>query len=193
LIKDLILSVKNEGKRVRHPGAGLLLFLVIIVLLAAPMGVSASTPPQNPQMSVSVADRTIVPGSGIDISIEWTKNVVEYPIPPDTIGISLYNVSDGSLLETYTIPRTIETDGGRIMLFNGTIPGPLLPAGNLLLVATDPISGENGRVSVNVLTEGASYQAYRSHQVMAAAFFPAAAGIIVVMVFLLGFMIMKKR
>ena len=63
---------------------------------------------------VSVVNRTISPGNGIDVSVEYTENGVVYPLPPDKMEINLYKIPDGSLLGTYTIPQTGVRDEGKI-------------------------------------------------------------------------------
>jgi hypothetical protein len=105
------------------------LLLAILIISVTTACVSGSTPPQQPHLSLSIMNQTISPGSGIDISIEWAQAAVIYPTPPDSIKISLYNISDGSLLGTYTIPKTGEREGGAIHEFEGTIPGSILPEG----------------------------------------------------------------
>ena len=89
------------------------LLIAVIVLSAVTTCVSGSTYPPPPIVSVYLGNKTINPGSGLDISVEWDQAASEYP-NPDTIGIALYNILDGSLLGTYTIPKIGERDRGRI-------------------------------------------------------------------------------
>jgi hypothetical protein len=169
------------------------LLIAIIVLSAVPVCVSGSTYPPSPRVLVYVGNKTIKPGSGLDISVEWEQAATEWPIPPDTIGIALYNILDGSLLGTYTIPKTGERDGGVIHEFRGTIPHSILPAGDVMIIATDPISGAYSRVAVNILTPGESYPAYRNRQVMEGTFYPVATCLIVILAIVLGILVMKPQ
>lgn len=153
--------------------------------------VSGSTPPRTPLVSVSVINRTIGPGSGIDVSAEWTENGVVCPLPLETMTISLNGIPDGSLLATYTIPKTGEKESGAVRVFSGTIPGAILPAGDVMLVATDPVSGEGNRVPVRILAAGELYREYRARQVLEEIFYPAAAGLILILVAILGFLVVK--
>jgi hypothetical protein len=174
--------------------AGIVPFLILagILLSAVPMCVSGSTPPLQPLVSVSVVDRTISPGSGIDVTAEWTQDDVVYPNPPETMMISLYKITDGSLLGTYTIPETGERGGGAIRVFRGTIPGSILPAGDVMLIATDPGSGADSRVAVSILAPGELYQDYRNRQVMEGMFYPVAAGLIIILIVMLGVLVVKR-
>lgn len=179
------------GKRNSARFIPVLLF-AIILLSTVPLSVSGSTPPLQPLVAVAVANRTISPGNGIDVSVEYIENGVIYPIPPDKMEISLYKIPDGSLLGTYTIPQTGVRDGGAIHLYSGTIPGPILAEGDVMLVASDPVSGADSRVAVRILAAGELYQGYRNLQVMESMFYPAAAGIIVVLLIVLGILVAKR-
>jgi hypothetical protein len=169
-----------------------LLVIAIIVLSAVPACVTGSTYPPPPLVSVSVENETIQPGSGLHISVEWSPAAMDYSIPPDAIGIALYSIPDGSLLGTYTIPGTGQRDGGAMHEFGGTIPDDLLPAGNIMVIATDPLSGASGRVAVDILSPGESYLAYRNRQVMEGTFYPVAAVLIIALAVLLGIMVTKR-
>jgi hypothetical protein len=169
------------------------LLLAVILLSTVPLCVSGSTPPLQPQMSVSVVNRTISPGSGIGVSAEWTQNGAVSSSPPETIEISLLKLQDGSLLGTYTIPKTGDRDGGAIRQFRGTIPGSILPAGDVILQATDPVSGVARHMEVTILAPGELYQDYRNRQVIEGMFYPIAAGLILILVVILGFLVLKRK
>lgn len=169
------------------------LLIAIIVISAVPVCVSGSTLPQSPIVAVYVGNKTIHPGSGLALSVEWDRAATAYPLPPDTIGIALYNIQDGSLLGTYTIPKTGERDGGVIQEFKGTIPDSILPAGDIMIIATDPISGAHSRVAVNILAPGEMYPAYRNRQVMEGTFYPVATGLIIILAIVLGILVMLPQ
>ena len=128
----------------------------------------------------------------IDVSVEYTENGVVYPLPPDKMEISLYKIPDGSLLGTYTIPQTGERDEGTIHQYPwddfGTDPGP----GDVMLVAADPVSGAESRTAVRILVAGELYQGYRNLQVTEGMFYPAAAGILTVLLIILGVLVAKR-
>jgi hypothetical protein len=169
-----------------------LLLIIAFLFSAMTVCVSGSTPPPAPRVSVSVTNRTIGPGSGIDVSAEWTENGVVYPLPLETMTISLYGIPDGSLLAAYTIPKTGEKDSGAVRVFSGTIPGAILPAGDVMLVASDPVSGEGSRVPVRILAAGELYREYRSRQVLEEIFYPASTSLILVLLVILGTLVVKR-
>jgi hypothetical protein len=168
------------------------LLLVVILLSVVIVCASGSTPPPQPLVSVQVVNQTISPGSGIDVSVEYTQNGVLYPHPPETMDIYLYKIPDGSLLGKYEIPLAGVRDGGAIHLFRGTIPGPVLPGGDVMLVATDPETGANSRIPVSIPVSGELYQDYRNRQVIEGMFYPVSGGLIVILVILLGFFVAKR-
>jgi len=167
--------------------------IVALVFFWLITGVFASTPPQQPQITVTVGDQTVHPGSGIDVSVVWTQNAAPNPVPPGNIDISLFSIPGGTLAGTYTIYGTEINNDGITRQFRGTIPGSVLPAGAYTLVATDPVSGETGRTDVNILEPGGAYQAYRSRQAMDTAFFPVAAILIGGLAILLAAMVVKRQ
>jgi hypothetical protein len=178
--------------RMGCPARIVLFFLLgVIVLSAIPFCVSASTPPQYPRMSISVANRTVHPGSGIGVSVEWERGTAAYS-PPDTIEIALYRITDGSLLGTYMIPMTVESNDATARRFEKTIPGTILPSGDVMLVATDPVSSTESRVAVRILAPGEQYPDYRSLQVTEGLFYPVAAGLIIVLLAALWILVGKK-
>lgn len=167
--------------------------MIALLCSAVTVCVSGSTPPPAPRVSVTVTNRTISPGSGIDVSAEWTENGVVYPLPLEAMSVSLYRIPEGTLLGTYTIPKTGEKDSGAVRVFSGTIPGAILPAGDVMLMATDPVSGEGSRVPVRILATGELYQEYRDLQVFEGLFYPAANGMVLILLVIVGVLVMKRQ
>jgi hypothetical protein len=181
--------VSNRFPLIMKKKSAFLLIAVIIVSII-PTFVSGSTYPPQPIVSVSVENKTIDPGSGLGISVEWDPGAAG-SFSPQTIHIALYNNSDGSLLGTYTIPKTGQKGGG-VIQFRETIPDSILPAGHVVVIATDPVSGAYAREEVNIITAGEFYQAYRNRQVMEGAFYPVAAGLIIILAIVLGILVLKR-
>jgi hypothetical protein len=169
------------------------LFVTVLVLSVLPAGVLASSPPQQPLISVSVGKETVSPGSGIDVSVFWMQNAQPDPVPPGSIEISLFALPGGSPAGVYTIPQTGGDNDGATRRFEGTIPGAVLPAGRYALVATDPVSGETARTEVSILESGEAYQAYRNRQIIEAIFYPVAMVLIVGLALLIAAMVANRH
>jgi len=97
------------------------------------------------------------------------------------------------LLGTYTIPKTGVREGGVICMFRGTIPGSILPAGDVIVVVGDPGSGVERRIQVRILENGEIYKEYRNRQVTEGIFYPATTGLIRVLIVLLGHLVVERR
>ena len=170
----------------------LVFLLTFVLMIILPLPVSASTPPQYPQVSVSIANRTITSGSAIDLSVEWLRNAAVFT-SPDYIEVSLFNVSNGNLMAMYSIPLTEEQDSGSRRFFNNSIPGMILPAGDMILTAMDPLSGAEGRVEVQVISSGEAYQNYRDRQVADGIFYPVSIGLIIALFAVLAILVGRKE
>lgn len=65
--------------------------------------------------------------------------------------MQIYSVPGGSLVAGYTVPEDERAvSDGDTRHFQGVIASSELPAGRLLLVAVDPVSGADARVLINV-------------------------------------------
>ena len=61
-----------------------------------------------------------------------------------------------------------------------------------MLVAADPVSGAESRTAVRILATGELYQGYRNLQVAEGMFYPAAAGILAVLLIVLGVLVANR-
>jgi hypothetical protein len=168
-----------------------LFVLAVIVLAALPQSSAGSTPPISPAVTLQVTDRTIQPGSVIMLNAEWSAIAVPYPVPPDHLAISVFNIADGSLITTYRIeevtgePQKSDT----FRHYQGTISSADLPAGALMLVATDPISGAESRVPVQVQESGDRFPAILHQRFIETVFFNSSLVVIIAMAAILLFLI----
>ena len=141
----------------RPCGTLLILLATVSVLIAMASPASGATPPQFPHLTVTVSGDPLLPGEDLEISAVWYRDASLY-LPPESVSVRLYSVPSGLPVAGYTIPKDEHTASeDSIRHFRGVIPSSELPAGRLLVVVTDPISGADARVAINVTEPGPDY------------------------------------
>ena len=165
----------------RAPGVRLLLLAALSALLIMPCAVSGSTPPLLPDLTVSVSNDTLSPDVDLVISAVWSRDASFYR-PPESVGIRIYSIDSGSLVAGSTLP----VDGrpahdGSTRHYRGAIAASELPAGRLLLVVTDPVSGAEARVPVDVVEPGPEYPGVQMQRYAGTVFLAVAAVLLVVL------------
>lgn len=163
----------------RLPGAFLVLLVALSALFTVPCPVSGATPPLFPYLTVSVANDSLSPDEDLEIFAAWNRDASVYR-PPQSIDVRLYSLSSGSLVARYTIPEDDHTaSDGSTRHFRGVIPSSELPAGRLLVVAVDPVSGADARIPINVTEPGPDYPDLQVQRHATALFFGIAAALLV--------------
>ena len=119
------------------------LVLGLCVLLVSPPA-SASTPPYPPVLGIS-ATGSLPAGSDLVMTVHWDRDG-SYWVRPDSISVSLYGIPGGIRYAGWTLHR-VESPGmpGASASYSLAVPGRELPAGEFMLVATDPLSGAVAR------------------------------------------------
>ncbi|MDN7023651.1 hypothetical protein FGU65_01840 [Methanoculleus sp. FWC-SCC1] len=131
-----------------HSPSLLLTVALLLILPAVPHIVSGSTPPLNPELTLSVANDTLLPGESLEVSVLWSRTQSPY-LPPEAIQVSLYSAPEKTIIGTYRIlPDTDVQSDDPVRHFSGAIPSAELPGGELILTALDPISGTERHVAV---------------------------------------------
>lgn len=156
--------MKPYGTPGRSPGLALFLLMALSALLITPCSVLGATPPPLPFLTVSVSNDTLSQEEDLGVSADWSRDASSYR-PPESVDVRLYTVPSGSFVAGYTIPadeRAASDDTAR--RFRGVITSSELPAGRLLLVVTDPVSGVDDRVVISVTEPGPDFPAVQTQR-----------------------------
>lgn len=165
----------------RPPGLRLFFLVAVAALFAVPCPVLGATPPLFPHITVSVSTDTLSPGEDLSVSAVWSRDASSYR-PPESVDLRIYSAPGGTPVAGYTLPGDERaTSGGDTRHFHGTIASSELPAGRLLLVVTDPVSGADARVPVNVTEPGPDFPGARMQRHADAVFSWVAAVLLVVL------------
>ena len=163
------------------PGFRLFLLAALSALLVIPFSVSGATPPLLPDLAVSVSNGTPAPGEDLEVSVAWSRDASFY-LPPRSVDVRIYSVSSGLLVAGYKLPEDESAaPDGNTRHFRGTLASSELPAGRLLLVATDPVSGAEARAPIDVTEPGPDYPASRLAGYLDTVFFLTAAVLLAVL------------
>ncbi|WP_292365866.1 MULTISPECIES: hypothetical protein [unclassified Methanoculleus] len=173
------------------PGIRLFVLAAFAALFIVPCAVSSATPPLLPDLFVSVSNETPSGNEDLAVSAVWTRDASFYR-PPESVDARIYSVVSGSLVAGYTIP----VDGrkgpdGSTRHFRGVIASSELPAGRLLLVVIDPVSGADARVPIDVTEPGQDYPGVHLQR-HAGTVFAAAAVLLVVLGAGLGLLVRRS-
>jgi hypothetical protein len=131
--------------------------LVLLIISATTM---ASTPPVQPSLVLSLNTSTVKPESLLILSVAWDRNGVPYHAPPESIILEAFLMPDGTPVATFSIPPA---KGGcssaEVCMYRTTISSADLPAGNFMLIASDPLSAASDRQMIMVTEQGAGFPA----------------------------------
>ena len=155
--------------------------MALSALLVLPGSVLGATPPLPPHLTVSVSNDTLSQEGDLGVSAVWSQDAGSYH-PPESVDLRLYTIPSGSLVARYTIPADGDTSPDtNTRHFRGVIPSSELPAGRLLLVAIDPISGTDDRVVINVTEPGPDFPGVQVQRYLNTLFSWVAAVLLVVL------------
>ncbi|HOI14034.1 MAG TPA: hypothetical protein PLG75_09255 [Methanoculleus sp.] len=184
--------MKPYGMPGRPPGFHLFVLAALAALFIMPCAVSGATPPLLPDLSVSVSNDTLSGGEDLAVSAVWTRDASFYG-PPKSVDARIYSTASGSLVAGYTIPEDERAaSGDSTRHFHGVIAPSELPAGRLLLVVIDPVSGAEARVPINVTEPGPDYPGVQVQRYAGTVFLAVAAVLLVVLGAGLGLMLRRS-
>jgi len=144
-----------------HPGsiACLALTILALFLFALPEVVSGAIPPQSPEVAVSISNTTVTQGVDTVITVEWHRREASLLNAPEEMHISVFSIPDARIITSYAISRDEEqpAEGNGFGRYQGLLRSAELPAGRLMIVAADPLSGSSDRLSIEVTGQGVLY------------------------------------
>jgi len=140
-----------------------LLAVATLVLLIISATAMASTPPVQPSLVLSLSATTVNPQSQLILSVTWDRNGIPFHAPPESIILEAFSVPDGTQVATFSIPRAKGGCGSEeACMYQTTISSADLPAGNFMLIATDPLSATSDRQMITVTEQGAGFPALQA-------------------------------
>lgn len=172
-------------------GTLLILLATVSALIAMASPVSGATPPQFPYLTVTVSGVSLSPDEDLEISAVWHRDASPY-LPPESISVRLYSIPSGLPVAGYTIPKdehAASEDNTRH--FQGVIASSELPAGRLLVVVSDPITGVDARIAINVTEPGPDYPDIQRQKHADNVFFGIAAVLILILAAGLGLLLRR--
>jgi hypothetical protein len=127
-----------------------ILALTGIIFLLLPTPVIASTPPLQPSLSFEIAPAVTNPDTSLTLSAAWNASVA-YNRPPEYLIVEVFSVPGGLKLGDFPIPRVHDACGSDTQCaYRMTIGTDAFPAGEFMLIATDPLSGSASRRLVTI-------------------------------------------
>lgn len=184
-------GMKSYGMPGCSPGFRLFVLAALAALFIVPCAVSSATPPLLPDLFVSVSNETLSGNEDLAVSAVWTRDASFYR-PPQSVDARIYSAASGSLVAGYTIPEDERAaPGDSTRHFRGMIASSELPAGRLLLVVIDPVSGADARIPIDVTEPGPDYPGVQMQR-YAGTVFAAAAVLLVVLGAGLGLLLRRS-
>jgi hypothetical protein len=131
-----------------------LLILPALIILLIPTTCVASTPPLQPSLLLTVSNNSAVENAPLSLQLTW-NGVASYNIPPENIVVEVVDMKDGSTLGTFSIPRQSDAcEAGNICSYGASVDMGILPPGEFMLVAYDPLSGASARQEITISPHG---------------------------------------
>jgi len=131
----------EDAGRGTTPASRYTITAAVIFLLLLPGIVMASTPPVQPSLVLTISSSGAGPDMPLTVSVSWHGFSIPFHVPPESITIDAYSLPDGTRVATFPVPRTdIACSPDETCTYQRTIPATGLPSGDLMLIATDPLS-----------------------------------------------------
>jgi hypothetical protein len=135
-----------------------LLAVATLVLLIISATAMASTPPVQPSLVLSLSATTVNPQSQLILSVTWDRNGIPFHTPPESIILEAFSVLNGTQVASFSIPPAKGTcSAEETCRYQTTISSADLPAGNFMLIASDPLSAASDRQMITVTEQGAGF------------------------------------
>jgi hypothetical protein len=135
-----------------------ILSIATLFLIILPFTVSASTPPVQPSLVLSLSATTVNPQSQLILSVTWDRNGIPFHTPPESIILEAFSMLNGTQVARFSIPRAKGTcSAEEACRYQTTISSADLPAGNFMLIASDPLSAASDRQMITVTEQGAGF------------------------------------
>ena len=138
--------------------------------------------------------RPIRTGSGYaaPILVTWNGFNIPFHIPPEYFTIDVFSLPDGKQVAVYSLPREKDScSSENSCTFKSTISAGDLPAGDFMLIATDPLSAAFDRQVITVRSPGpgpARVQLKVAHEKI---FYWSSSALVLILIALLAMLIHK--
>ena len=135
----------------------------VMFLLLLPGIAVASTPPVQPSLVLTISSSDVHSDIPLTVSVSWNGFSIPFHVPAESIIIDAYSLPYGTQVATFSIPRTgIACSPDETCTYQRTIPATGLPSGDLMLIATDPLSAAFDRQVITVPGHGAGSPGFRA-------------------------------
>ena len=152
----------------------------VIFLLFFPTIALASTPPLQPSVVLKIFSSDMDAGMPITVSVSWNRFSIPFLVPPESIIIDAYSLPEGTLVATFPIhPGENACNTDESCTYEKTFSTTDLPAGNLMLIASDPLSAAVDRQIITVTWQGTGSPAFRAGMAKEQAFLGISFGLAV--------------
>jgi hypothetical protein len=135
----------------------------VIFLLLLPGIAVASTPPVQPSLVLNISSPDVHSDTPLTVSVFWNGLGIAFHEPPESIIVDVFSLPEGKQVATFSIPRAgITCSPDETCTYQRTIPAPDLPSGDLMLIATDPLSAAFDRQVITVNGHGTGSLGFRA-------------------------------
>ena len=165
----------------------------MLIILAIPVICVASTPPIQPSLLLSVSNNSADQDASSSLLLTW-NGYVSYNIPPEYIVVEVVSMKDGARLGEFSVPRQNDVcEGENTCTYNSSVDMGILPPGDFMLVAHDPLSGATVRDQITVSSHGGGNENFFDRSERETAFFSISGIIAVFLVILLAILVGNKK
>jgi len=126
-------------------------------------GSSRLHPLAGATLVLSLSATTVNPPSQLILSVTWDRNGIPFHAQPESIILEAFLMPDSTQVATFSIPPAKGGCGSEeACMYQTTISSADLPAGALMLIATDPLSAASDRQMIAVTEQGAGFPALQA-------------------------------
>jgi hypothetical protein len=174
---------------------GLVRFFMLsaMIILIIPVSCMASTPPIQPSLLVKVSNNSADQNASFSLLFTW-NGYVSYNIPPGYIIVEIVSMKDGSRLGKFSVPRQNDVcEAENICTYNSSVNLGILPPGEFMLVAYDPLSGATVRDQITISSHKEGNKNFFDRSEREQAFFLVSGILAVFLVAILAILIRNKK
>ena len=176
-----------------RPGLVCFLLFSALIMLVIPQICIASTPPIEPSLLFTVSNNSGDQDAKFSLQFTW-NGFASYNVPPEDIVVEVISMKEGGTLGTFTVPRQSDAcTAENTCTYRASVDMGILPPGQFMLIAYDPLSGASARQEITISPHGEGTGNFLVQSEGEPAFFLVSGMLLVFLVIVLAILVRNRN
>ena len=176
-----------------RPGLVCFFLFSALIMLVIPQICIASTPPIEPSLLFTVSNNSGDQDAKFSLQFTW-NGFASYNVPPEDIVVEVISMKEGGTLGTFTVPRQSDAcTAENTCTYRASVDMGILPPGEFMLVAYDPLSGASARQVVAISSHAEGSEKFFNRSEGETAFFVVSGLFVLFLVIVLAMLVSNRK